>query len=474
MRQVRSPPRRSRRGLASLAPGQSDTYTIGGGNPNAGPLDSFTLLEHLPTALSMAQDGSPNLTGSGTAPQVAWRPLGSGAFQPVGTSPAGSGWGATVPATADELQLSHGTVAAGFVTSAAVRAGIPLSGVGRDGVPVAVGATVRNCVTVTASSAGTPAIPRSSCTDQIVVLTAVRFTKTRTSPAAVAPGGDVAWEIGVGVDASSAADLVSPVITDCLPPNVDLVDPSNPSNAVNGSVSGLPTPSLTRGTCGTNQVLLTWGWPSFTLPRGSSGTITLNSRVASTAPPGLVTNFATLAGTDLQVVQGTAGVTVTGATVALGGISLVKRVNGVHAPQPPGPTIAAGAPVVFTYVVTNTGDLTLNHIVLVDGDIGTVPCPRTTLAPGEAMTCASSAYPAISGQYTNVATVTGQPVDPSGSNVGPPVTGTDQAHYANGLPSTGNLPSTGASTSWVAVLGGLLVLSGLVIQALALRRPRPA
>ena len=34
------------------------------------------------------------------------------------------------------------------------------------------------------------------------------------------------------------------------------------------------------------------------------------------------------------------------------GISLVKFVNGIHAPNPPGPTIAAGAPVVFTYLVT--------------------------------------------------------------------------------------------------------------------------
>ena len=97
-----------RSGLGSLGPGQSDTYTLTGGNPNAGPLDSFTLLENLPVALSMVQDGSPNLTGSGTAPQVAWRPLGGGAFQAIGAPPAGGGWGAAIPAAADEMQLSYG------------------------------------------------------------------------------------------------------------------------------------------------------------------------------------------------------------------------------------------------------------------------------------------------------------------------------------------------------------------------------
>ena len=296
------------------------------------------------------------------------------------------------------------------------------------------------------------------------------FTKTRTSAAAVLPSGGVTWELGVGVEASSAADLVNPVITDCLPPNSDLVNPGNPSDPVNGTVIGLPVPALARSSCGTNQVLLTWNWPGFTLPRGSSGTVTVNSRVSNTAPPGLTTNVATLAGSNLpQVLERTANVTVTSTTQLLGSISLVNYVNGIHAPDPPGPPIAVGAPVVFTYLVTNTGGLTLNSIVLVDDQIGTVTCPRTTLAPSEATTCTSASYPAISGQYDNVATVTGQPVDSSGSNAGPVVTDTAAGHYTNA-----NLPSTGAGTTPMATVGGMLVLFGLVAQALALRRPRPA
>jgi len=467
-----------RSGLGSLGPGQSDTYTLTGGNPNAGALDSFTVLEHLPAALSLVQDGAPNLTGAGTAPQVAWRPLGGGAFQAIGTSAAGGGWGATIPSVADDIQLSYAAVPSGFVASAVVRAGVPASSIGRDGVPVATGSTIRNCVTVSGSSAGTPTIPRSSCTDQIAVLASVRFTKARTSPATVTPGGSVAWEIGIGVEATSAADLVNPVIIDCLPPTIDVVDPNNLSDPVNGSVAGLPAPTLTRGSCGTNQVLLTWTWPGFTLPRGSSGTITLNSRVSTTALPGPLTNAATLASSNLgPAVQGTADVAVTSTTQPLGSISLLKEVNGIDAPNPPGPPITAGAPVVFTYLVTNTGGLTLDHVLLVDDQIGTVTCPRTTLAPGESMTCTTPSSPAISGRYHNVATVTGQPLDASRTNAGPPVTATANGYYTNDiLPPTGKdlLPPTGSGTSLTATVGGVLVLVGLVTQALARRRPRPA
>jgi hypothetical protein len=232
--------------LGSLGPGQSDVYTITGTNPNAGPLDEFTITENLPVELSMVQDGSPNLTGTGTAPQISWRPLG-GTLQAIGTSPSGGGWGATIPANADEIVLGYGTVPASFAATAQLRAGIPANGIGRGGVPIAPGATIRNCVTVAGSSGGAAAIPRSSCTDQTVVPLSVQFSKTRTSSPVVPPSGDVTWDIGVGVDATSASDLVNPVVTDCLPPDIDLVDPTDPLSAVNGASAGLsPAPVLAR------------------------------------------------------------------------------------------------------------------------------------------------------------------------------------------------------------------------------------
>ena len=67
--------------LASLGPGQSDTYTVSGSNPNAGPLDDFMIHDILPITLVATQDGQPNVTGTGTAPQVSYGPNAS-AFDP--------------------------------------------------------------------------------------------------------------------------------------------------------------------------------------------------------------------------------------------------------------------------------------------------------------------------------------------------------------------------------------------------------
>ena len=55
-----------------------------------------------------------------------------------------------------------------------------------------------------------PGHPRSSCTDQTVVPLSVQFSKVITSQPVVAPGGMVSWEIGVGVDATSAGRAGQP------------------------------------------------------------------------------------------------------------------------------------------------------------------------------------------------------------------------------------------------------------------------
>ena len=113
--------------------------------------------------------------------------------------------------------------------------------------------------------------------------------------------------------------------------------------------------------------------------------------------------------------------------------------------------------------------LTLVDIVLVDDEIGVVTCPKTTLVAGESMLCTSASYPAISGQYDNVATVTGQPVDSTGQNFGPPLTDTDKGHYTNG-----ELPDTGSSSDRLVQLGGLLLVLGVGVMALGRRRQEAA
>ncbi len=81
--------------------------------------------------------------------------------------------------------------------------------------------------------------------------------------------------------------------------------------------------------------------------------------------------------------------------------------------------IDAGDTITYSFLVTNTGGVTLTDVGVVDGLPGTVVCPTTTLAPGESTTCTVT-YPLTqadidAGQVVNPATATGTP--PSGPDV---------------------------------------------------------
>jgi hypothetical protein len=103
-------------------------------------------------------------------------------------------------------------------------------------------------------------------------------------------------------------------------------------------------------------------------------------------------------------------------------ISIEKLTNGNDADAPPGPTINVGAAVQWTYVVTNTGEVNLTAISVTDNRGVAVTCPKTTLAPGESMTCTASGT-ATAGQYSNIGTATGTPAG------GTAVTASDPSHY---------------------------------------------
>jgi hypothetical protein len=137
-------------------------------------------------------------------------------------------------------------------------------------------------------------------------------------------------------------------------------------------------------------------------------------------------------------------------------ISVEKLTNGVDADTPPGPEIPVGDPVLWTYVVTNTGDVTLTGVAVTDSRGVAVTCPKTVLEPGETMTCTASGT-AEAGQYANVGTASGTP---EGSST---VTDTDPSHY-KGKPvgdqgctpgywknHTDSWPPTGYSTTQTVV-----------------------
>ena len=106
-------------------------------------------------------------------------------------------------------------------------------------------------------------------------------------------------------------------------------------------------------------------------------------------------------------------------------IVVEKATNGDDADNTAGPVLALNDPVTWTYQITNTGNVTLTNITLVDDVEGTITCGFTELAPfGGTGTCIHTDF-AQTGDYENNATVTGTP------EIGPstPITDTDPSHY---------------------------------------------
>jgi hypothetical protein len=107
-------------------------------------------------------------------------------------------------------------------------------------------------------------------------------------------------------------------------------------------------------------------------------------------------------------------------------VKIKKSTNGEDADAAPGPTIIVGTPVTWSYVVTNTGTVSLTAVTVLDDRNVTVTCPGTTLAVAQSMTCTGTGT-AVEGQYRNVGSVTAA----SGSGS---VTDSDVSHYVGRRP----------------------------------------
>jgi hypothetical protein len=67
-----------------------------------------------------------------------------------------------------------------------------------------------------------------------------------------------------------------------------------------------------------------------------------------------------------------------------------------------------GDPIGWSFVITNTGNIILTNVSLLDDKLGAIPCPQTMLDKLESMTCNENSLAQI-GQQINLASVTGQP-----------------------------------------------------------------
>ena len=185
------------------------------------------------------------------------------------------------------------------------------------------------------------------------------------------------------------------------------------TNSGNVTLTGVgvsdPLPGLSGITC-----------PVAALAPGVGTTCTATYVASQTdVDNGSIVNTATASGTPPS---GPAVTAVDGAivsAVATPSISLAKSAS-------PATVVAAGQTITYSFVVTNTGNVTLDTVVVTDPlpGLGAVTCPVGTLAPSASTTCTAT-YVATQadldgGSIVNSATVAGTP--PGG---GAPVTDTD-------------------------------------------------
>ena len=140
----------------------------------------------------------------------------------------------------------------------------------------------------------------------------------------------------------------------------------------------------------------------------------------------IITNVASVSGYDAptggnQISDSDTATVVVDAPEITLGLTISKLTNGSD-----GPSVLVGSTVNWTYLVTNTGNVELSSVGVIDDKGITVACPATVLAVGANMTCTASGV-ATAGSYTNLATATG-------SYLTETVTATDSSSYFGANP----------------------------------------
>ena len=257
---------------------------------------------------------------------------------------------------------------------------------------------------------------------------------------------------------AAVTDTDSETVTATRTPAIDVVKAANPTtvtaanqivtysfvvtNTGNVTLSNVgvtdPLPGLSAISC-----------PASTLAPGAATTCTATYAVTqANINAGRIDNTATATGTPPAGAGGPVTDTdsETVAATRTPSIDLAKSAT-------PNNVTAANQVVTYSFVVTNTGNVTLTSVVVTDPlpGLSTVTCPSTTLAPAATMSCSAS-YSVTqadvnAGAINNVATVSGTP--PAGA--GGAVTDTDAATVTATLASAIQIVKTASPTTVSAV-----------------------
>ena len=215
--------------------------------------------------------------------------------------------------------------------------------------------------------------------------------------------------MNAGLDA--AANVV---VTDTLPTGVSFVSATG-----GGTLTG-------------NTVT----WNAGTLAAGASTTYTVTVRVNDATAAGTLVNTASVTSTtrDPNTANNSNSENTTVLATEVPSFVVSKLTNGYD-----GADILAGQPITWTYAVTNTGTVAVSNIIVSDDQEGLVnqfvggdSNSNQRLDPGETWTYSATGT-AVSGSYSNLATVTGSFVPPNGTPV--PTSAQDSSSYNGVTPS---------------------------------------
>ncbi|HEY4640229.1 MAG TPA: hypothetical protein VII75_02710 [Thermoanaerobaculia bacterium] len=263
-----------------------------------------------------------------------------------------------------------------------------------------------NTATVSSSTSDPNSANNSASAPTNLVTADVAVTKSG-SPATVAAGSNITWTITV--TNNGPGDATNVTMNDALPPNTTFV-----------SLTQNTGPSFNCS--GTTTVTCTIA----TLTNGASATFTLVAQTAQAAPPGTLSNTATVSSTSPLDPTPANNTSTSNTTVALVDLTLTKTISN-------GPYVA-GTPVTFTLTVTNNGTVAANNVVVTDvlpagmfassttppgacTGTTTVTCTAATLAAGASTAFTITAtLPATQGNYSNTAMVTSANGDSAPAN----------------------------------------------------------
>jgi uncharacterized repeat protein (TIGR01451 family) len=178
--------------------------------------------------------------------------------------------------------------------------------------------------------------------------------------------------------------------------------PPGPSVLVGSAVAWTytvtnPGPAAVTGLAVTDDQGVTVTCPVAALAAGESATCS----AGGTAGAGPYANVGTA--TALLPMGGT--VSASDPSHYLGQVLTIETAtNGQDADTPPGPVLAVGAPVNWTYLVTNLDSVQVSAVAVTDSQGVAVTCPSTVIAGGASMTCSASGT-AVAGQYQNIGEV---------------------------------------------------------------------